>query len=1425
MGTPRQQTPRQARLVREPRNLQNVYNAEQTLDIDDDQGRVVRRFNRLAHIRQLIGIRVPKLTHPDQVWSWVEKVDKVTIELRVGKPNPTATYKDVFNVLKELVPPKVAQTWDRREELHDKLDRGDVTYADYLKSMMRAYALHLLDTNKLLYDLPQWTNDSDPFAHMSSCARRFQLLGYLVEDSIAHREGEHVHNALNKLPLAYATLLRAKMPVRFVDYNYGQVLTNLLDPDIESNWTTTQTAFQRDKYLKKDKVANTTFSRRAQVETDETEQQATTTTTSSSSQQQSKPKAKSKPKGKFVWTNKLSLCWGCKHLPDAERQHLRKDCPISPLTAEQQQQTKQAKGSWSEGKLDEKGIKHHDVNIRRLCAEDPSTAPQGPTNTTTETALPTVDTEILALLRRLFRREKAQQVSQPESAAKINGMIRSGERWITVPVVLDTGADTCCVGRELVQHLHLTRNLQDEDKQIALRSSRESIRLDTGHTVPIAFRLQGITDVFHLTAIELRHGGELLLGIPWLRTVGLDVTDWISLRYPTYQPAPPTRNTDRWTPLAPQIAEMLQNVDYPNVPWDPDVDDAHQQRWPRPNQPSSTTESSSLPQPPNGQRSRHDVSDQSTHEVYENHPHPQLNTSTTPSYSYATRQSPEQPSIVRTSLPSAQSSLPPQHNSLFASSTHSPIQPTVDTSLPSRSRSQTPRHTTATTTTPPRIQDTPAAGTQNLLSLGMPQLLQPQPESLQQSSLADLPSSLTPSNLPDRHSPSPPRGPNLRNTSARQRSQQQRAAELSQPRRVRSVRQPKAQAKGHSRGTTGFIRRMKATISIQENTNKVMNQTAVEELLHKAAIPAMSVGLGEIPLPNNWRTDTELESWFKLQPQDVRNAVYNIIIKQKAMEGNHPPARVPPVEMIVHVPPGQHEVSTHKPTYGSHEELATAYKEMQQQGIVRSIHPTRVKFASNTFMVERKGTNKRRVVVNLVKLNKYLQPFIYILPIMETVLIFLADAKYITQIDLRLAYFSIPLSENSQPFFSVYVPGPGYYAFTRLPMGAGSSPAIFQAVMDGIMTDLQPQLHGAALAFFDNVYVTDNMGNRQNHLRDVETVLNYLTDLKFVIQIRKCEVAATSTDVFGYTISGGTKGIGEGMKMLIQQLAQTPPNTKKRMISILGTIQYISSHVPNFASKFAVFRDKATNSEKDRLQWVEDEVRLWRSALLALLDLPLLTIYNSHLSTRLTTDYSTTAMAVTIEQFHKTNAPNMQDSTNADIVEERIPPTMELQQGQWKLNAFASRRCTTAESSYSPYKGEMAAINWALQRHRGLLLGKHIILRTDCYSLIYANVRRHNDAKIMRMAQDLAEFHIYPQHLPGADNTICDMLSRTALEVSQPLTIKDEYGKIWSLQQHQDTKEELDEAANKGPKGLKRIQKLQYDHVQGTATFWINHLA
>ena len=169
--------------------------------------------------------------------------------------------------------------------------------------------------------------------------------------------------------------------------------------------------------------------------------------------------------------------------------------------------------------------------------------------------------------------------------------------------------------------------------------------------------------------------------------------------------------------------------------------------------------------------------------------------------------------------------------------------------------------------------------------------------------------------------------------------------------------------------------------------------------------------------------------------------------------GENEAARIRPmeVELIPGAVPRKFKFRT-TTNVAAQQALEREVKILENLGIIR--RNTMAVWVAPTMLVPKPGKpGEWRVVIDLRWINSNTLPIQFQMPDLEQETRHTEGAKYFFCGDFLKGFWQIPLSQRSQHLYSFATPS-GVFSYTRIPMGASSSPAYFQAVMMDIFSGL-----------------------------------------------------------------------------------------------------------------------------------------------------------------------------------------------------------------------------------------------------------------------------------------------------------------------------------------------------------------------------------
>lgn len=297
------------------------------------------------------------------------------------------------------------------------------------------------------------------------------------------------------------------------------------------------------------------------------------------------------------------------------------------------------------------------------------------------------------------------------------------------------------------------------------------------------------------------------------------------------------------------------------------------------------------------------------------------------------------------------------------------------------------------------------------------------------------------------------------------------------------------------------------------------------------------------------------------------------------------------------------------------EELASAKEEVQSfldKKIIRKLDYDkdtikkykRIQFVTNIFL-RKKQDGSFRTILNLKHLNRFVEKIHFKMETLRSTLKLVYQNCYFCRIDLKDAYYSVPLGKSSRRFFR-FVFGEQIYEFVSLPQGYTDSPRIFTKLTKPLLARLR------ANGFINSIYIDDLLLISQNEElcnENVQVTSKLLDDAGFTIHPHKSEIKATQAIEFlGFIIDSKNFHVRPTAKRVIKVTDLGMDVLKEEQITIQRLSQLIGSFValeqgntyaPIFYKRIEIFRNKQLRKNYgnyEAIVKVTDEVKediLW----------------------------------------------------------------------------------------------------------------------------------------------------------------------------------------------------------------------------------------
>ena len=366
-------------------------------------------------------------------------------------------------------------------------------------------------------------------------------------------------------------------------------------------------------------------------------------------------------------------------------------------------------------------------------------------------------------------------------------------------------------------------------------------------------------------------------------------------------------------------------------------------------------------------------------------------------------------------------------------------------------------------------------------------------------------------------------------------------------------------------------------------------------------------------------------------------------------------------------------------------------------------------------------------------LNEALEREPYYSRTIDELISMFAGAKVFTIVDMDKGYWQVVLHPESRKLtcmaFDI-----GRYQFKRLPMGSKVASDIFQRMLDSVYIGL-PGVTGIA----DDMVIFGR--NEEEHDRNLILFLETTRKNGLVLNKRKLQFKKEEVSFFGHRWN--STGISPDPKKTESILKMQFPPDKETMHSFLGLVNFLNRYTPRLAELCSPLRKLIL---KDSHYSPGDTEHAAFDAIKAEFQKKIILPYlDRNKETILQTDAS-------------------KKGFGAVILQEEQPIY------------YALRALTSAEKNYQNLEHEAQAAVWGMEKFHYFLYGRKFILQTDQKPLV-SIFRKHMidvSPRIQRIIIRAWQYDFVPQHIPGRNNVISDVLSRvTPLEFQDSNAEKD----------------------------------------------------
>lgn len=401
---------------------------------------------------------------------------------------------------------------------------------------------------------------------------------------------------------------------------------------------------------------------------------------------------------------------------------------------------------------------------------------------------------------------------------------------------------------------------------------------------------------------------------------------------------------------------------------------------------------------------------------------------------------------------------------------------------------------------------------------------------------------------------------------------------------------------------------------------------------------------------------------------------------------------------------------------------------------LKVVEPSRSPWCSPVLLV-RKKSGEYRFCFDGRKLNSVTKHDSYPLPRIDRILNMLRDAKFISSIDLRKAFWQIPLDESSKEKTAFAVPGRGLFQFRVVPFGLCNSAQTQQRLMDAVFG---PKYEPNIFVYLDDIIVVSS--SFEHHLQLLTEVKERLSEANLTINFQKCDFFKNSLKYLGYLVD--SQGLRIDPDKVAAMVSYPRPTTSTEIKRYVGMCSWYRRFIPHFSTLVAPINNLLKGKKKKQsILWNEAAEESFIKIKEALVSAPILCSPDFSQPFTIQCDASDVGLGGVLTQ-------------NIDDRERVI--------------AFASRSLTKSERAQPIIQRECLAVIFCIEKFRPYVEGSRFTVITDCHSLTWLNNLKDPTGKLARWMLKLQQYSFDLIHRKGKLNVVPDALSRIPREAPDP---------------------------------------------------------
>ena len=229
--------------------------------------------------------------------------------------------------------------------------------------------------------------------------------------------------------------------------------------------------------------------------------------------------------------------------------------------------------------------------------------------------------------------------------------------------------------------------------------------------------------------------------------------------------------------------------------------------------------------------------------------------------------------------------------------------------------------------------------------------------------------------------------------------------------------------------------------------------------------------------------------------------------------------------------------------------------------VIEKVKSIEGEYISPIFVTPKKN-GEYRMILNLKKLNEHVEYHHFKMDTFEMALHLIKQNCYMASVDLRHAYYSVPIDEQYQKYLRFIWKG-SIYQYTCLPNGLASAPRLFTKLMKVVYATLRRSGHINIGYIDDSLLIGDTIAECSLNIQDT---VKLVSDLGFIVHEKKSVLIPTKKIQFLGFLIDSEKMI---VTLTLDKKEMIHEESQKLLSKQISKIREVASYIGLIISSFS----------------------------------------------------------------------------------------------------------------------------------------------------------------------------------------------------------------------------------------------------------------